>query len=80
MKENSFPYFVAELNSSHFGNLDYAKDMITEAKNAGADHAGLDELIKKVKDGWMEFDVALATTDSMKSVRSIAKLRCYLPH
>ena len=37
MKENSFPYFVAELNSSHFGNLDYAKDMITEAKNAGAD-------------------------------------------
>lgn len=37
LKENSFPYFIAELNSSHFGNLDYAKDMIKEAKNAGAD-------------------------------------------
>jgi large subunit ribosomal protein L1 len=47
---------------------------VEEAKNAGADHAGLDELIKKVKDGWMEFDVALATTDSMKSVRSIARV------
>jgi large subunit ribosomal protein L1 len=47
---------------------------VDEAKEAGADHAGLDELIKKVKDGWMEFDVALATTDSMKSVRSIARV------
>jgi len=47
---------------------------VEEAKSAGADHAGLDELIKKVKDGWMEFDVALATTDSMKSVRSIARV------
>ncbi len=49
-------------------------DNADEAKEAGADHAGLDELIKKVKDGWMEFDVALATTDSMKSVRSIARV------
>ncbi len=45
-----------------------------EATKAGAEHAGLDELIKKVKDGWMDFDVALATTDSMKSVRSIARV------
>ena len=49
-------------------------DNADEAKAAGADHAGLDELIKKVKDGWMDFDVALATTDSMKSVRSIARV------
>lgn len=47
---------------------------VDEAKEAGADHAGLEELIKKVKDGWMDFDVALATTDSMKSVRSIARV------
>jgi large subunit ribosomal protein L1 len=47
---------------------------VDEAINAGADHAGLDELISKVKDGWMDFDVALATTDSMKSVRSIARV------
>jgi large subunit ribosomal protein L1 len=45
-----------------------------EAKAAGADHAGLEELIAKVKDGWMDFDVALSTTDAMKSVRSIARV------
>jgi large subunit ribosomal protein L1 len=36
--------------------------------------AGLDELIAKVKDGWTDFDVALSTTDAMKSVRSIARV------
>jgi large subunit ribosomal protein L1 len=45
-----------------------------EAIKAGADHAGLEDLIAKVKDGWTDFDVALATTDSMKSVRSIARV------
>ena len=45
-----------------------------EAKAAGADHSGLEELIAKVKDGWMDFDVALSTTDAMKSVRSIARV------
>ena len=45
-----------------------------EAKAAGADHAGLEELIAKVKDGWMDFDVALSTTSAMKSVRSIARV------
>ena len=34
IKENGLPYFIAELNSSHFGNIDYAKEMITAAKNA----------------------------------------------
>ena len=45
-----------------------------EAKTAGADHAGLEDLIAKVKDGWTDFDVALSTTDAMKSVRSIARV------
>lgn len=45
-----------------------------EALSAGADMAGLDDLIAKIKDGWMEFDVALSTTDAMKSVRSIARV------
>lgn len=31
------PYFVAELNTSHFGNLDTARSMIDEAKAAGCD-------------------------------------------
>jgi len=45
-----------------------------EAKSLGADFAGLDDTIKKIKDGWMEFDVALSTTSAMKSVRSIARV------
>jgi len=45
-----------------------------DALNHGADFAGLDELIAKVKDGWMDFDVALATTSAMKSVRAIARV------
>ena len=45
-----------------------------EALSAGADIAGLDELITKIKDGWMEFDVALSTTEAMKSVRSVARV------
>ncbi len=44
------------------------------AKEAGADHAGLDDLIAKVQEGWLEFDVAVATPDAMKEVRKIARV------
>ena len=49
-------------------------DNAEEAMKAGADHSGLDDLIAKVKDGWTDFDVALSSTDAMKSVRSIARV------
>jgi large subunit ribosomal protein L1 len=39
-----------------------------EALEAGAAFAGADELIEKVKGGWMDFDVAVATPDMMKDV------------
>ena len=45
-----------------------------EATSLGADHAGLEDLIAKIKDGWVDFDVALSTTSAMKSVRSIARV------
>lgn len=45
-----------------------------EALASGADFAGLEDLVKKVKDGWFEFDVALATTSAMKEVRSVARV------
>ncbi len=41
---------------------------------AGADEAGLAELMKKVSDGWLDFDVAIATTEAMKQVRTLARV------
>ncbi|KXU35150.1 50S ribosomal protein L1 [Cephaloticoccus primus] len=41
---------------------------------AGADHAGLQDLMAKVSDGWLEFDVAIATTEAMKQVRTLARV------
>ena len=45
-----------------------------EALEAGADQAGLDDLIEKVSEGWTDFDVAIATTSAMKSVRKVARV------
>jgi len=45
-----------------------------EAKAAGADEVGYEELIEKVKNGWTDFDVAISTTDAMKEVRKIARV------
>jgi len=44
------------------------------ALKAGADEAGLTELMKKVSEGWLEFDVAIATTEAMKQVRTLARV------
>ncbi len=45
-----------------------------EATAAGADEAGLDDLIEKVLGGWTDFDVAISTTSAMKSVRKVARV------
>jgi large subunit ribosomal protein L1 len=44
------------------------------AKDAGADFAGGDELIKKVEDGWLDFDTAMATPDMMGKVGKLGKI------
>ncbi len=44
------------------------EDRIKEALDAGAAYAGADEYINKVKDGWLDFDVAVSTPDMMKDV------------
>jgi large subunit ribosomal protein L1 len=45
-----------------------------EATAAGAEEAGLDDLIEKVTGGWTDFDVAISTTSAMKSVRKVARV------
>jgi large subunit ribosomal protein L1 len=50
-------------------------DNVAKAKEAGADFAGSDELIKKIQgEGWLEFDVALATQDMMGQVSRLGKV------
>jgi large subunit ribosomal protein L1 len=45
-----------------------------DAKAAGADEAGMDDLIARIQDGWTSFDVAVATPAAMKEVRKVARV------
>jgi large subunit ribosomal protein L1 len=45
-----------------------------EAKSAGADNVGSVEFIEKIKEGWFDFDVAIATPDMMGEVGKLGKL------
>lgn len=44
------------------------------AEAAGADFVGGDELIKKIEDGWVDFDIAIATPDMMGKVGKLGKI------
>jgi large subunit ribosomal protein L1 len=55
--------------------LVFAKgEKVKEALDAGADYAGGDEMIDKIKEGWLEFDKTVATPDMMGSVGKIGKV------
>lgn len=45
-----------------------------KALAAGADHAGLADLMARINEGWLDFDVAIATTEAMKQVRTLARI------
>ena len=50
-------------------------DAAEAAKAAGADFVGLSDLVEKVsKEGWCDFDVAIATVEAMKEVRKCARV------
>ena len=48
-------------------------DKVKEAKDAGADVVGNEDLIKDIKDGKINFDVAIATPDMMKNIAVIGE-------
>ena len=45
-----------------------------EAEEAGADHVGGDDLAKRIQEGWLEFDVAVATPDMMGMVGRLGRV------
>jgi large subunit ribosomal protein L1 len=49
-------------------------EAVKAAETAGADAVGGDELIKKVEDGWLDFDIAIATSDMMGKVSRLGKI------
>ncbi len=49
-------------------------DKEEEAKAAGADYVGLDDLIQKIQDGWTDFDVAVAMPQVMAKVGRIGRI------
>ncbi len=49
-------------------------DAEREAREAGADHVGNDDLIEKIAGGWLDFDRLLTTPESLKDLTKLAKI------
>jgi len=49
-------------------------DKIQDALDAGADHAGHQDYLNKIKDGWLEFDVLVASPDVMKDLGALGRV------
>lgn len=49
-------------------------DDAREAQEAGADHVGHQDIIKKITDGWLDFDVMIATPESMRDLGRLGRI------
>ena len=49
-------------------------EKVREAREAGADEVGGDDLVQKIQGGWLDFDAVVATPDMMKSVGRLGKV------
>src|ERR1700741_4402152 len=49
-------------------------DKAKEAEGAGADFVGTDDMVAKIKDGWLDFDVLIATPDQMGKLGQLGQV------
>lgn len=47
---------------------------VKTAEEAGADFAGSEDLVKKIQDGWLDFDACIATPDMMREVGKLGRV------
>ena len=49
-------------------------EAVRTAEEAGADYVGADDLLKRIEEGWLDFDVAIATPDVMGKISKLGKI------